>query len=385
MSGPNFAANHRTAYRRGVVLGLTMAELSLFLVFALMLTLASQVRQSDDNVGPQILAQAAADDDQAPPNATEIAAARAMQQLTATGQTIDDTFRRLVRADGIVQTLQIQGIDVVAMLVETNALAATQQLRESGFSQAQVQAALELLPLLTTPGAEADIEDDFRRLRRAEETLIALERSGIDVGALTREPEAAREVQRIRLAEPNVSIDALVAALNSTRLSAGRPEAAAERESNWPPIISLSEADGYFFDTNSAAPNLQFLSALSRIVIPRIVDIITAYDVNVIEVIGHTDERYVNSGNTNLDYQLLQALNGGAIRLTAADNAGLGLARATAVAAQLMADPRLAGYTIIPLSAGQLVDIDGHVTEGRLGDIPERRRIEIRLRREEAR
>jgi hypothetical protein len=61
--------------------------------------------------------------------------------------------------------------------------------------------------------------------------------------------------------------------------------------------------------------------------------------------------------------------------------AGLGLARATAVVRVLMLDERLKGYTLLPLSGGQLIGVDDRLTKGGGGDERERRRIEIRVRR----
>jgi hypothetical protein len=68
--------------------------------------------------------------------------------------------------------------------------------------------------------------------------------------------------------------------------------------------------------------------------------------------------------------------------LVPADNAGLGLARAVSVVSVLRHDPRLANYKLIPLSGAQLVNTDETLaTQGAHGDIPQRRRIEIRLRK----
>jgi hypothetical protein len=65
-----------------------------------------------------------------------------------------------------------------------------------------------------------------------------------------------------------------------------------------------------------------------------------------------------------------------------ADNAGLGLSRALAVVELLSADPRLHSFRILPLSAAQLIGIDGRFTRwDGPGDVPERRRIEIRMRK----
>ena len=65
-----------------------------------------------------------------------------------------------------------------------------------------------------------------------------------------------------------------------------------------------------------------------------------------------------------------------------ADNAGLGLARALTVVKVLASDARLAAFRILPLSGAQLIDTGDRLThwDGQ-GDVRERRRIEIRMRK----
>jgi hypothetical protein len=64
-----------------------------------------------------------------------------------------------------------------------------------------------------------------------------------------------------------------------------------------------------------------------------------------------------------------------------ADN-GLGLARAVSVVTVLRHSELLSGYKILPLSGGQLINTDETLAVvGTPGDIRERRRIEIRLRK----
>ena len=68
--------------------------------------------------------------------------------------------------------------------------------------------------------------------------------------------------------------------------------------------------------------------------------------------------------------------------LVPADNAGLGLARAVSVVSVLRQSKLLADYKLIPLSGAQLVNTDETLAlAGTPGDIRERRRIEIRLRK----
>jgi hypothetical protein len=91
---------------------------------------------------------------------------------------------------------------------------------------------------------------------------------------------------------------------------------------------------------------------------------------------------------SNLDRDLLPVLKGKTEvgKLVPADNAGLGLARAVSVVSALKQNTQLANYKIIPLSGAQLVNTDETLAiEGVPANIPERRRIEIRLRKSSAR
>jgi flagellar motor protein MotB len=154
-------------------------------------------------------------------------------------------------------------------------------------------------------------------------------------------------------------------------------------EHDWPPIINLTEADGYFFNSGSAELSPAFRKLVSGPVADQLLEIVSKYDVNVIEVVGHTDEQPLAPRYSNLDQTLFGALRGGdAAKLDPADNAGLGMARAVAVANLLMQDQRLSTFRILPLSGAQLIDHD-RLASGSGGDVQERRRIEIRVRRSE--
>src|SRR5258708_22412129 len=152
----------------------------------------------------------------------------------------------------------------------------------------------------------------------------------------------------------------------------------------WPPIISLSEAGGYSFKIGSAELSTWFHDQLVNRTIGEILENIKKFDVDVVEVVGHTDEQPIGNRPSNLDRDLLPVLNNTSniARLIPADNAGLGLARAVSVVSVLRQDPRLAAYKLIPLSGAQLVNTDETLAvQGAHGDIPQRRRIEIRLRK----
>ena len=156
------------------------------------------------------------------------------------------------------------------------------------------------------------------------------------------------------------------------------------RKHNWPPIISLSEAEGFYFESGSAELSPAFREALTESVIPRLLEILKEYDVNVIEVIGHTDEQHLVVRGSNLDAMLVPFMQGKTdVRpLIAADNAGLGFARAASVARVLMSDSRLAELRVLPFSGAQVIDVGDALSTGTLPEImEERRRIEVRVRR----
>jgi len=150
----------------------------------------------------------------------------------------------------------------------------------------------------------------------------------------------------------------------------------------------MSEADGYFFKSGSAELSPAFHDTLANKSPNEILNYIRKYDVDVIEVVGHTDERPVGARQySNLDRDLLPVLKNDAeiASVIPGDNAGLGLARAVAVVSVLRQSPLLAGYKLIPLSGAQLVNTDETLAiAGSPGDIQQRRRIEIRLRKSAA-
>lgn len=181
---------------------------------------------------------------------------------------------------------------------------------------------------------------------------------------------------------------AIIAAQQSSRLA--RLETMERRDQ--PPIITLSEARGYYFRSGSADLSGQFRSQLRDVVVPTLAAHRRQYEVTVIEVIGHTDEQPLGGSASTLDFDLLGFLSERdlahsadatpAANPTPADNTGLGMLRAAAVSRALRDDPRLAGMVILPLSAGQTAEANDTPAQpgGAVAD-RERRRIEIRMRR----
>jgi flagellar motor protein MotB len=330
-----------SSYRQGLVLGLTMAEIMILLIFCLLITMAAflkreqtrrqeaeqQVRvervgsMADHNIVTAIKQN---------PELYELLRSEAM---TASGaKAVDQYWRELVES--------------------RNAMA---ELKKGGLS-------------------EKDIRD---RLADAEQ----LNSKSINVGKALRDADIVASIEKVMpsAGEPSTPPQVIADAVGRG-LSGDTPSG-----HQWPPIIRLSEADGNFFKTGSAELSPEFREKLTTSTPAQIAALIKKYDVDVIEVVGHTDEQPVGVRQSNLDRGLVPVLRNYAevASLAPADNAGLGLARAVAVVSVLSRSPLLAGYKLIPLSGAQLVNtdetlaIDGFFS----GDVRERRRIEIRLRK----
>jgi outer membrane protein OmpA-like peptidoglycan-associated protein len=147
-----------------------------------------------------------------------------------------------------------------------------------------------------------------------------------------------------------------------------------------PPIIIMSEARGYTFRTGSADLSDAFAQALDDSVAPRIAELANRYRCNVVEIVGHTDGQPVG-GLSSLDVTFSDR-SADLQRVVPGSNADLGLMRAWAVKRHLTGKPSMNGLQIQAMSAGALILPGGpeaDLTDKR--DRPERRRIEIRLRR----
>jgi flagellar motor protein MotB len=336
------------SYRQGLVLGLTMAEIMLLLVFCLLIavgvSLATERAKRDDALLrlKQVETAAAA-------NETTINTIRRNTRLAelldrtakATSQReIDDFWRKLVESNEVVANMEQRGVPLAALQEESEYVIKLQQLMSEGIDPDKIARGVALAAAI-----DAVISD--RKL-----------------GNMTPEE---------------------IAALLDKGLATPKPVDDDDRKKghNWPPIINLSEAGGYYFATGSAELTANFATELRTVVVDKLLEIADSYDVDVIEVIGHTDEQPVNGRASNLDRTLASVTTGGSAGvLQWADNAGLGLARALSVVERLSADPRLRNFRILPLSAAQLIGIDGKITRwDSHGDVRERRRIEIRMRK----
>ena len=335
------------AYRQGLVLGLTMAEIMLLLVFCMLIAvgvgLANERAKLLDTMLRLKNVEAAAAADRAIVDTIKrnprLAELLAQATGSASQREIDEFWRKLVESNDVVAKLGRQGVSLVA-------------LKEGYFAKMQ-------------------------RLLKA----------GIDPDKIVRGLALASAIDGASFANamPKLTPEQ-VTALIEKGIAASKPQSETDRGNghNWPPIINLSEAGGYYFATGSAVLTPDFATALRTVVINRLLQIAESFDVDVIEVIGHTDEQPVTNRVSNLDRHLSSVTLGGADAgaLQWADNAGLGLARALAVVKVLASDARLGAFRILPLSGAQLIDTDGRLTRwDEQGDVRERRRIEIRMRK----
>lgn len=317
-SGPAAKLEHK-GYNRGLILGLTMAESMLLLVFCLLLVAAAIIKAEQ---GKALRA---------------LSALKAAQVRIAT---LEKDERQLAS-------------DITALQA---------QLKSSNLQ----------------PAEREKFEKEWRSLVRARETVQRLQDQGLS-------PERLLEVEKVLAAvkESGLSIaDAKVLKARLQDLLAAEQKAVKSKPHDWPPIINLSEAGGYNFQSGSAELTPEFEDKLTGSIASEIAQNLTLYQVEVIEVIGHTDEQPISRTVSNLDQSYIDVLKGkkAISAVLPADNAGLGLARAIAVANVLKADKKLEGATILPMSAAQLVLPGDTLTTGQAGNVKSRRRIEIRIR-----
>ena len=133
----------------------------------------------------------------------------------------------------------------------------------------------------------------------------ALHASGIDADKAIRDSDLVAAIHRAmaKPGEPPVTTQAILDTIARGQTAAG------SSGHQWPPIIRMSEADGYFFKSGSAELSPTFHDALMDQTPFEILKYIQKYDVDVIEVVGHTDERPIgNRQYSNLDRDLLSVL-----------------------------------------------------------------------------
>ena len=320
--GSSSVAEAEGGYRRGVVMGLTMAEIMLLFVFCLLLVAAGMVSVRDEKLK------------QAETEIAQVERQRDALQLTIPGA--KET------RDLVVKNEQL--------------LAENARFRE--------------IVLTSTKSEGEPIPDDtWREL------------------TLSRQIAAAATAKGVTLVEVLDQVESMETSATTAVVTSQPPApmVVVEPGHQWPPIITLG-SDKFRFQTNSAELTIQFRDYLRDVTAKQVQELLDKYQVDVIEVVGHTDETKITATRpSTLDDLAIRALRGEAEvgDLVPVDNAGLGLARAIAVVKVLEGTELGArGIKMIPLSAAQVVMPGDEVSDGQNPEASSaRRRIEIRVRR----
>jgi outer membrane protein OmpA-like peptidoglycan-associated protein len=375
------------SYRRGVIFGLTMAEILLLLIFCLLLFMATldekieELTKFNETLESQnleylrenkiLLAQNArykenidvlGQDTSVPVEVYEVVTKMDNEELskfvenselasTTSSEKFEEVFEKAEQWDTVTNQPQNPKVDIITDLAKELKPEQLNKLIENAYVASQTDA--EVL--------DAALEEFNKPKEKPPEPALA----PID--------------PKIRELAESVSLDDL------KLLAEGKMEEKVEAGNNWPPIISLPEAENYSFKLGSAQLTESFKGQLSNEIVNQILQTLAEYDADLIEVIGHTDLQPMSMARvTNLDKSALEYFETpDKVLLRARDNAGLGYARALSVTKHLLQTPELKDYTILPYSAAQMVTPNHTITtKNDKFDSSQLRRIEIRVRRQ---
>lgn len=337
------------SYRQGLVLGLTMAEVMILVIFCLLFALATFLKAEHDK---RVQAEADLHQAQADLRKEKDAAKTDRDFVERYGK--DQQLQEILRGQPGADPAKLK--DYWRELVEGASVMAAA--KENGLTSGDLRERMADIKTLKDKGL------DLKKIERDALITASVDKAIAPAGSAT--PEQVAQLIAKGLIEK------------------AAPEKVASEGHKWPPIIALNDANGRFFKSGSAEVDAGFRQDLLGKTAPHIADLIKEYDVDVIEVVGHTDEQPVGKRLSNLDGDLVSVLNDSfnVANIKPADNAGLGLARAVSVVEILRKSKELEGYKILPLSGGQLINTDETLAvKGNPGDVRERRRIEIRLRK----
>jgi outer membrane protein OmpA-like peptidoglycan-associated protein len=243
------------------------------------------------------------------------------------------------------------------------------------------------------PELSFTVLDEIEKNAAPEELVRLIENAEIAMntnpGTLTEQISKAKKwdakaaLPDVEQIDPKIANLASQVSLNDLELlAAGKLEPAGN---NWPPIISLPEAENYSFKIGSAQLTDNFKTQLTGQIVQQILKTLSEYEADLIEVIGHTDLQPMSKDRaTNLDTLAKNFFETDKeIALRAKDNVGLGYARALSVTKHLLSTPELKNYTILPYSAAQMITPNGTITTPDDDfESSQLRRIEIRVRRQ---
>ena len=302
-----------TSYKRGVIFGLTMAEVFLLLVFCLLLFIATQDKKIDRLVQENI----------------DLSAINSEVTVFEIVNILDEELWRLIEED-----------DIKSNNISDELRQALKEAKDWDTLTNQTQ------------------KRNFRKL-----------------GEIVSSATPEELLLLIKNSEQAMSTDT-----DSIILEKFKPAG-----NNWPPIISLPEAENYSFKIGSAQLTDNFKAQLTGEIVQQILKTLSEYEADLIEVIGHTDLQPMSKARaTNLDTSAKNFFETDKeIALRAKDNVGLGYARALSVTKHLLSTPELKNYTILPYSAAQMITPNGTITTPDDDfESSQLRRIEIRVRRQ---
>ncbi|PPS45192.1 flagellar motor protein [Chroococcidiopsis sp. TS-821] len=153
-----------------------------------------------------------------------------------------------------------------------------------------------------------------------------------------------------------------------------------------PPILVIEDEGAYRFASGSAEIPPIMNAYINNKIVPEIERNTKEYQINVVEIIGHTDGQGNGNAASNLDQNLEKVANGSipVRQLKAGSNADLGLMRALAVVKVLQdvqSKGKLKGLKFRAYSAAQLILPNGNFASVNRQPDATRRRIEIRFTR----
>ena len=362
--------NDSESYRRGVIFGLTMAEVLLLLVFCILLFLAItndklKAKISEiDLLNSKLQAEIATNQSLADKNfdlSQQLGILADKISTLPAKKTITQFSEKMFETAVVLEALKPEKASEILYALNNN---------PTLFQDIQLSTIDEWAEL-TTEAQYSVTKEEFTALSQ----LNSQEKSNLFANVAVASQITPKELENIILRSE--SLGALPKNVEKLSSKGGN---------NWPPIISLSEAKDYSFGVGSSNLTPKFKQALRGSISDQIYEILKEYNADVIEVIGHTDPQPMNKNRTtNLDDFSVQFFKSDkTINLNATDNAGLGYARALSVTKELMKVPALSGYSILPYSAGQMITPDEKLQNGSKSyDSSQLRRIEIRVRRKQ--
>ena len=363
-------------YSRGVIFGLTMAEVFLLMVFCLLLFSATVQKKIDElkianaNVEQTLLAL----------EKRVLEISQKNEILEVSNENYKENLTELDQSTSVSQEL----FDVVNTLDDSE----LQKLIEnteiaSAYSFEQMTQLISTFEKLDEIEKNATTEELNRLIQNADTAMKTNPEILVEQISKAEKWDKQSSLPAVEQIDPYIkSLVSQVSLKQLELLAAGQLEPAGNK---WPPIISLPEAENYSFKIGSAQLTQNFKTQLEGKIVEEILQTLSKYEADLIEVIGHTDLQPMSRARvSNLDTSAKEFFETDKeIALRAKDNVGLGYARALSVTKHLLRTPELQGYTILPYSAAQMITPNG--TIAKIGDDFESsqlRRIEIRVRRQ---